>query len=1290
MSTRIIVALAIALCVTAVAQPCSAEHTIRFDLRFGEVNMVHTPAGMLLEVPGAPHRLRRENWPELPYALVTRQMPLGSKITGVSIQTAPTRRILLSTPLAAGAGVRIVSQPDRRISYKPFEAVGLYPEQQVTWTLHGELDPITMKHRALLVMRVFPVRYEDAAVISSCTSMDIRIQYEEPLVSHPTGASRMEDDEPFVIVAPGDFQGVIEPFMVYKNGTGLATSFHTIESILAGYAGRDDAEKLRTFIRAKVEEHGTGFVLLAGDADVMPVRRCLQEDLLNIPSDLYFSDLYDGAGEFVTWDHDNDGIFGRYPADLPAMDFIPDVMVSRIPASTAAELQTALAHSMQYEGSTSPQDAWYNKVLLTAVDTFNYEDHGDTSGIPEGERFAELLLDEMFTGMESIRLYETDVYPHDGPAVPAAVLTNIAGGAGFMAFHCHGAPDCFWLIDECFNHDHTDAMVNGDRLPIVFGFACSTAQFDNELPDGRGMTRDDESMPEHFLFNPHGGALAFVGATRYAFASGMSSGDKYDGSGALEYAFFNSYFAGARTPAQMMAWAQRYYLINSGINDYYDMHNIIEYAMFGDPTASAGGLAGSPRLAVESSEWVENEGDGDTCFEGQETYALSPVLINTGLLIENVTATLACADPAVVIQSGAATYGDIGRGILARPVTPFVLTTAAGVIPPHSADLQLTLLADGVPVHYELITRYLGAGPMVTVTDQAVAWDSSDNGTIDPGDTVYLQLILYNGGCETVQEADLDFTIDSSYVYDCGSYDTGVTIRPGFGAQSGWAGIVFTVSGDCPHDTPLPLHVTVTAANGGPWQADLELLVTDTLGPAIDDHSAAPRSIRVGQAVEIRCRAEDVSGVASVQAEFTAVTGGARFTVELHDDGEHGDGAAGDGLYGSLFSPPEPPSDYLGHLRAEDDLGNVKLYSEAVNITSVPFIPADNVVLDYSPDETALAAITAALDALAVDHVAWDPRFRGDPDQTAYTELRDRTLIWTFGWEHFPAADVREALTAFTDGGGSVMLAGWDVGRNVHRDGGDEWLNDFAGVEQAGGDTGSNYVDGLSDDPLFSGMSLRLRTSYEGSLELKPDFVQTLEPAVTGAGFRDVPGAAGVVYREFSYGRVMFLPFALEGVRFEDMLQDLLSRSLPWLADHAPGPTPTPAPSPTPTAAPCIDTGVTMLMPRTVFRPGDTCYCAALVCNAAADSLAGHPLVVVLDVYGTYFFGPSFGNGFDTYLESWPEFPPGETVVLALEPFTWPEDAGAASGIRWYGGLLTADMSDLFGSVGVFEFGWEE
>jgi endonuclease/exonuclease/phosphatase family metal-dependent hydrolase len=138
---------------------------------------------------------------------------------------------------------------------------------------------------------------------------------------------------------------------------------------------------------------------------------------------------------------------------------------------------------------------------------------------------------------------------------------------------------------------------------------------------------------------------------------------------------------------------------------------------------------------------------------------------------------------------------------------------------------------------------------------------------------------------------------------------------------------------------------------------------------------------------------------------------------------------------------------------------------------------------------------------------------------------------------------------------------------------------------------------------------------------------------------------------------------------------------------NTPQPTITPTPTATlPTATPaCTDWSAGITMPAEIFAAGDLCYCYVHVCNPADYSESGLPLFVILDVYGTLFFGPDFSefNYYRIFL------PPGWTFVEVLPEFYWPDDVGSAMGIRWYAALTDPDITRIVGQWDMFEFGWE-
>ena len=112
--------------------------------------------------------------------------------------------------------------------------------------------------------------------------------------------------------------------------------------------------------------------------------------------------------------------------------------------------------------------------------------------------------------------------------------------------------------------------------------------------------------------------------------------------------------------------------------------------------------------------------------------------------------------------------------------------------------------------------------------------------------------------------------------------------------------------------------------------------------------------------------------------------------------------------------------------------------------------------------------------------------------------------------------------------------------------------------------------------------------------------------------------------------------------------------------------------------------GCTVFMPSHDFGAGDECYCDVYVCNTDSTTYTDIPVFVILDVYGMYFFAPSFGS-FDHYDDP---IPPGLTTIAVLPSFPWPAGAGTATNIVWYAAMTNPQMTALHGDLGTFTFGW--
>ncbi len=140
-------------------------------------------------------------------------------------------------------------------------------------------------------------------------------------------------------------------------------------------------------------------------------------------------------------------------------------------------------------------------------------------------------------------------------------------------------------------------------------------------------------------------------------------------------------------------------------------------------------------------------------------------------------------------------------------------------------------------------------------------------------------------------------------------------------------------------------------------------------------------------------------------------------------------------------------------------------------------------------------------------------------------------------------------------------------------------------------------------------------------------------------------------------------------------------------------PTSTPTPEPTvPTATPtaepttCTTLGTTLELSQTTpYMAGDVFWLKCHVCNNTAMEMTNVPTAVLLGVYGSYWFWPTWTMDFDFEYEN---FAPGLTTMNIFEPFDWPTVEGSAQGLQFYSAMLNPEMNALVGEFGFIEFGY--
>ena len=296
-------------------------------------------------------------------------------------------------------------------------------------------------------------------------------------VAHPRSAAKR-----LLIVAPEQFVSLLKPYVRHKQKQ-LPTQLVSLEHILKNTSGVDHPERLKQFLFKQWQTRNIGYVLLVGDADVLPVRYMVLDrvtpaafDYAFYPSDLYYADLAKADGRFESWNGRNDGFHANYFGEVRGeknkkdqinfdqIDYHPDVAVGRWPVSTAYEVRLVAEKTMRYENGLSGR-ADAHRAAFVSVD-----------GWVDTRPLMDRLAAAMPRGWSAEKRYYKDAERNDNTPLPntTQVQSLLNEGVGLFYHTGHGT-DTTW--EQCFSLEGVAQLHNADRLPILFSAGCSTARF---------------------------------------------------------------------------------------------------------------------------------------------------------------------------------------------------------------------------------------------------------------------------------------------------------------------------------------------------------------------------------------------------------------------------------------------------------------------------------------------------------------------------------------------------------------------------------------------------------------------------------------------------------------------------------------------------------------------------------------------------------------------------------------------------------------------------------------------
>ncbi|MEM4308681.1 MAG: C25 family cysteine peptidase [Thermoplasmata archaeon] len=410
-----------------------------------------------------------------------------------------------------------------------------------------------------------------------------------------------------LIIAPSMFNSTLAGFVAHKNSLGINTILVNLEDIPDYPEGRDLQEDMKLFIKYGKENLGIKYVILGGDADVLPPRYCYLPEVWSpvypnennyTPCDLYYADLYTQNGSFCSWDANGNNVFGEFGnattwtqfwSDSDQIDGVPDVALGRLPAGNVTEMALIVNKIINYEAVNHTLEPWFNNITLIGGNTFSGNGY-------EGEEHCDYIYRSFMNGYRKITVYEGSG-TSDSPYFlnPENVTAAINNGSKFVAFACHGNYSYLGTqeggILPVYNSEDIANLTNKEKLPVITFFSCDSAGFDC----GVNYSGED-CIAERFLLWENGGAIATIGSTRVTWV--LSDANLVD-SRFYEQCANETGLLGDCFREAIANLSDLFYYRNFPSNDTYFPPNpsvyavLVEHVLLGDPTLN---LAPNPKI----------------------------------------------------------------------------------------------------------------------------------------------------------------------------------------------------------------------------------------------------------------------------------------------------------------------------------------------------------------------------------------------------------------------------------------------------------------------------------------------------------------------------------------------------------------------------------------------------------------------------------------------------------------------------------------------------------------------
>ena len=309
----------------------------------------------------------------------------------------------------------------------------------------------------------------------------------------------------YIIITSESLAPAFQDLIEWKIRKGLRAKIFTLDYIynFTSYYNGSNQEKIRYWIYLMHNCYNVKWVLLGGDATIVPVQYCQAKyNSVNglvtesVPSDLYYATF---SWYSPKWDNNGNGIIGEID---DGTDFNPIVYLTRVPVRNSLDVLYFTQKIFRYEKGWTFFNPSFVNTMLYAGNEFG---NGYFSTVNLCENAYNAYVNSYWNGNRDY-LYNT----YNGTSTnlsnynslnTTSLLSLINNSYHFIHMDCHGTASGWSLGNGLFTTEDAAGCIN-DNGTIFLTTSCLSNQFDQ-----------NSTLSKSFLNNTHG-AIAFFASSR--------------------------------------------------------------------------------------------------------------------------------------------------------------------------------------------------------------------------------------------------------------------------------------------------------------------------------------------------------------------------------------------------------------------------------------------------------------------------------------------------------------------------------------------------------------------------------------------------------------------------------------------------------------------------------------------------------------------------------------------------------------------------------------------------------